>query len=228
MINLLNMFGNKNKINPIHVYESLWRCRDFELSHLWQRSIFLTAFIVLSYTGYGFVLMRICDCLFDKGSTGIGFIFLNIIGFLIALSGIVLSVFWIMMGKGSKAWYEKYEKALYNIERDDRFINSKVSLLNESELMHGSLSNGNINKRLFSTDGGNYSPSRINILIGQLSAILFTLAYVTQTIIFAIAPIVTRHSDAYENAIWKGACLSFIVVCVWLFLIYTNIGRSSD
>ena len=221
------MFGNKNKINPIHVYESLWRCRDFELSHLWQRSIFLTAFIVLSYTGYGFVLMRICDCLFDNCLTGIGFIFLNIIGFLIALTGIVLSVFWIMMGKGSKAWYEKYEKALYNIERDDRFINSEVSLLDESELMHGSLSNGDINKRLFSTDGGNYSPSRINILIGQLSAILFTLAYVTQTILFAIAPIVTLHSDAYENAIWKGVCCVLLLGSVWSFLIYSNIGRSS-
>lgn len=222
------MFGNKNKINPIHIYESLWRCRDFELSHLWQRSIFLTAFIVLSYTGYGFIIMRICDCLFDGHTTGVGFIFLNIIGFLIALSGIVLSVLWIMMGKGSKAWYEKYEKALYNIERDDRFINSEVSLLDESELMHGSLSNGNINKRLFSTNGGNYSPSRINILIGQLSAILFTLAYVTQTVIFAIAPIVIGRVDAYENAIWKSACCVLLLVSVWSFLIYSNIGKSSN
>lgn len=222
------MFGNKNKINPIHIYESLWRCRDFELSHLWQRSIFLTAFIVLSYTGYGFIIMRICDCLFDGHTTGVGFIFLNIIGFLIALSGIVLSVLWIMMGKGSKAWYEKYEEALYDIERDDRFITSDVPLLDKSGLMHGNLSNSSINKHLFSTDGFNYSPSRINIIIGQLSAGLFTLAYLTQTIIFSISPIAIGHADAYENAIWKGICLFLLVVCVWLFLIYTNIGRSSE
>lgn len=44
---------------------------------------------MLSYTGYGFVLMRIFDCLFDGHTTGMGFIFLNIIGFFIALSGIV-------------------------------------------------------------------------------------------------------------------------------------------
>lgn len=222
------MFGNKNKINPIHIYESLWRCRDFELSHLWQRSIFLTAFIVLSYTGYGFIIMRICDCLFDGHTTGVGFVFLNIIGFLIALSGIVLSVLWIMMGKGSKAWYEKYEKALYDIERDERFVTSDMPLLDDSGLMHGSLSNTTINKHLFSTDGYNYSPSRINILIGQLSAILFTSAYVTQTIIFAIAPIVIGPSDAYENAIWKSVCCVLLLGSVWSFLIYSNIGKSSN
>ena len=27
------------KILPKDIYESLWRCRDFELNHLWQRSV---------------------------------------------------------------------------------------------------------------------------------------------------------------------------------------------
>ena len=46
-----NMAEEKISIKEIH--EKLWRCRDFELSHLWQRSIFLSAFLILCFTGYG-------------------------------------------------------------------------------------------------------------------------------------------------------------------------------
>ena len=46
-----NMAEEKISIKEIH--ETLWRCRDFELSHLWQRSIFLSAFLILCFTVYG-------------------------------------------------------------------------------------------------------------------------------------------------------------------------------
>ncbi|WP_300232445.1 hypothetical protein [uncultured Alistipes sp.] len=43
----------EEKISIKEIHETLWRCRDFELSHLWQRSIFLSAFLILCFTGYG-------------------------------------------------------------------------------------------------------------------------------------------------------------------------------
>ena len=46
-----NMAEEKISIKEIH--ETLWRCRDFVLSHLWQRSTFLSAFLILCFTGYG-------------------------------------------------------------------------------------------------------------------------------------------------------------------------------
>ncbi len=133
--------NNDNKITPLHIYESLWRCRDFEISHLWQRSIFLTAFLVLAYTGYGFVLMKICDQIETQQTSqiGLGFRYLNIIGFILALIGIRLSILWIMMGKGSKAWYERYEQTLYNIERDKQYITKSVSKMDARNCMHGAL-----------------------------------------------------------------------------------------
>ena len=30
----------EDKISIKEIHETFWRCRDFELSHLWQRSIF--------------------------------------------------------------------------------------------------------------------------------------------------------------------------------------------
>lgn len=35
------------------LYEQYWRCRDFEIKNLWQRSVFLGAFLILCFTGYG-------------------------------------------------------------------------------------------------------------------------------------------------------------------------------
>lgn len=131
------------KITSKDIYSSLWRCRDFELSHLWQRSIFLTTFLVMSFTGYGSILLRICEYITDDNKR-IPFCILNIAGLFIALLGVVLSALWIMMGKGSKAWYEKYEKALYNIEREAKY--SKNIVINDMDnemLMHGSLPSPN-------------------------------------------------------------------------------------
>lgn len=67
-----NMAEEKISIKEIH--ETLWRCRDFELSHLWQRSIFLSAFLILCFTGYGGVLVS----MFEKNDS---FEYANLLAF---------------------------------------------------------------------------------------------------------------------------------------------------
>ena len=52
-INTDNIVLN-SEITTKDIRDSLWRCRDFELSHLWQRSIFL------DYTC--FMFYRIWSC----------------------------------------------------------------------------------------------------------------------------------------------------------------------
>lgn len=42
----------ENKATKKDLYEKLWSARDFELTHQWQRSIFLATFIVLLFTLY--------------------------------------------------------------------------------------------------------------------------------------------------------------------------------
>lgn len=49
------------KITIKDIRNSLWRCRDFEFSLLWKRSIFLITILLLCFTGYGVVIMKICD-----------------------------------------------------------------------------------------------------------------------------------------------------------------------
>lgn len=64
-----NQSNEMEKINPKDIYQSLWRCRDFELSHLWQRSIFLTAFLVMCFTGYTALVVKAGELAQDADDT---------------------------------------------------------------------------------------------------------------------------------------------------------------
>lgn len=220
------------KITTKDVYSSLWRCRDFELSHLWQRSIFLTTFLVMSFTGYGSMLLRVCEYITDDNKC-IPFCILNIAGLCIALLGIVLSALWIMMGKGSKAWYEKYENALYHIERNEKY--SKAIVANDMDdemLMHGSLPAANpLDTSLFTTNAGRFSVSRINIAIGQVSIVVWCLAYLIQSICFSFSNQLLFILNDCGTFPW----VSILSLLVWLLLLvliivivkYTQWCRSS-
>lgn len=220
------------KITSKDVYSSLWRCRDFELSHLWQRSIFLTTFLVMSFTGYGSILLRVCEYVTDDNKC-IPFCILNIAGLCIALLGIVLSALWIMMGKGSKAWYEKYENALYHIERNEKY--SKAIVANDMDdemLMHGSLPAANpLDTSLFTTNAGRFSVSRINIAIGQVSIVVWCLAYLIQSICFSFSNQLLFILNDCGTFPW----VSILSLLVWLLLLvliivivkYTQWCRSS-
>ena len=171
-------------IEPKDIYDSLWRCRDFELSHLWQRSVFLTAFILMVYTGYGAVMLNVLNN--DSLSSDRSKILL-FVGFVILLLGILLSQLWILMAKGSKAWYEMYEQAIYKIEHSEKYA-SKVVIndMASDAVVHGDIENPKeINNCLSSTKAGAYSPSKINVMIGQLSFGVLLIAYLAQTIFMA-------------------------------------------
>lgn len=211
----------KTLITPKDIYISLWKCRDFELSHLWQRSIFLTTFLVMCFTGYGSIILKICENP-TSNEFSTSFCILNIMGLLIALLSFVLSALWIMMGKGSKAWYEKYEAALYNIERNSKYSESiVVSDMDKELLMHGSLPNPKIlDTSLFTTNAGKYSVSKINIAIGQISMVFWGFTYFIHMLLFS-----------FSNQFDTIACNSFgtsimsIIICLLFLLIAVIITK---
>lgn len=173
-----------NNISVCDQYESLWRCRDFELSHLWQRSVFLQALLLLCFTGYGSLLLKA----FEMSNTclrhiGDGFyIWLHALSAALAAFAMMVSVLWIMMAKASKLWYERYEHAI------DAFIDFgghkyvDAALKNNSGTWAGfkfhqiaGYEEPPSDKALETTRGGRYSPSRLNIVIGQLSLAIWML-----------------------------------------------------
>ena len=133
--------------------KTFYKCRDLEITNLWQRSIFLGAFLLLCFTGYGYML-------FSLKSHTIG---THIYGFLLAIIGMVMSIIWILMGKGSKRWYEVYEWAICDIE-------AKTVLRIPYQYQMGNYcANSDTDDCIFSLNAGKYSPSKLNICIGHIS-----------------------------------------------------------
>lgn len=173
-----------------------YACRDFELSRLWQRSLFLAAFLMLTFSGYGHLVVS------DKNED----IYFHIIGGGLALIGIIISILWIMMGKSSKAWYEVYESRICDIEaRKEMGIEENYQMG-----VYGSEAK-TINNSLFSTASGKYSPSRINIIIGQLSLILwfFIETFHTRSLIAEMSV-----NDSFVKNILLSGLLAFLFTFV--------------
>ena len=49
------------KVTLESIYKGFWKCRDLEIQMLWTRLTLLGAFMALTYTGYGVLLMKIID-----------------------------------------------------------------------------------------------------------------------------------------------------------------------
>ena len=159
------------------LYEELFKCRDFEIDHLWQRSVFLGAFLLAVAAGYGtFVNAHIADII--KNGEGPMTKYFHGICLGLAGLGIIFSQLWIMMAKGSKRWQERFEESIaffYKKETDTKikkelFEKKLTQRISEKSIPYfGKLNEKEIKNSLLSTKGGEYSVSRINIIIGQVS-----------------------------------------------------------
>ena len=152
-------------------HKQYWKCRDFEINNLWQRSIFLGTFLVLSYTAYGAFFGKA----FLEGDFDVNFAkwYFHLIACILALIGTAFSVLWIAMAKGSKAWFECYEKAIVAIEKEMASTPCE-KLYSGFGYRYRKFFNGiELDDSIFSSKGGSYSPSKINIALGQLSFVIW-------------------------------------------------------
>lgn len=179
------------------VYDELWRGRDFEISHLWQRSVFLAVFMLAIAGGYGTYMMKV---MFPSGESNIEKIYgtlkdeanqmknadisfeikklgniekyKKIAPIFLTYLGIIFSMMWIMMAKGSKYCFERYELGIDSII-EDRTFNQTVD--DTKVPCHGNLPDLEDKKKsdyILSPLAGRYSGSKINITIG-IVALLF-------------------------------------------------------
>ncbi|MGI5064453.1 hypothetical protein [Treponema putidum] len=222
--------NEKDRPTAKDMYDYLWRGRDFELKHLWQRSVFLAVFLlgiarayalyikdifipnlnpnqitatlnavkkeVDGSTKYTLIInpnsnLEIKDSI--KKDKPFSALFMpGAVPIVICLLGIIFSVLWIIMGKGSKAWYELYESNLAAMSDNPLFWKDKAeaeSALDKifcnkktgryTEYVFGHLKNRHndpIDKNLLSTVAGSFSVSKVNIMIVIISLKFFILA----------------------------------------------------
>ncbi len=166
------------KLSVKDVYERLCANRDREIELVWKRAVFLTAFLIACFTAYGGLLTAYIGnsvpnnapfAVISVATIGIGFV------------GMLLSIIWIQMAKGSKAWYEHYENVIECFVKNhssgedlDAFACGNYRKLTETDSIERDdlkrLEIKTTNRCLLSAKGGRFSVSKIVILLGQLFA----------------------------------------------------------
>lgn len=178
--NIVIEYDGKNNISFRDLYEQYWHCRDFEIKNLWQRSIFLGTFLVLCFTGYGaflgkaflgeapLIALNTGNCSFDHS-----LIAKHLIALFLTIIGSLFAWLWIAMAKASKAWVETYERAIYIIEQkmaEESPLADYISFnYHKFPDYHYYGTDTMFDNKISSTKGGYFSPSRLNIVLGQIA-----------------------------------------------------------
>jgi hypothetical protein len=158
----------------------LYECRNLEISNLWQRSVFLSVFLILCFTAYGYLGLELSTKYFEKDFSDQKILLLSTVSLFVAVIGLTFSIVWILMAKGSKAWYEVYENAIYKFEKKHYLA---LDLPNKNRMGNMILPMDRKNSNLFSTKAGAFSPSRVNIAIGQISVIIWLILVLVHSMI---------------------------------------------
>ena len=197
------------------IYERAWQCRDFELRNFWQRSAILGTFMVLTYAGYGALCLALFN-LEEPLSTNRWLLF-NGFAVGIALFGALFSALWILMAKGSKAWFEWHEAAINTLQEtlpSGAFEHQEVRdfaafrVMKQPAFIRYWHESGR-NTCYLSSNNGPFSVSRIIICLGQISLIGWGAIAVGHFICLIIGQ--ARMMDLLTR---NAACLAFILLFV--------------
>ena len=102
----------KDELTERELYQELWQGRDFEINHLWQRSMFLGAFMVAIAAGYGGLALKLLFPEYEDGASVGSTFFQQLAGAGLSYLGMVFSILWVLMAKGSKFLQERYEASI--------------------------------------------------------------------------------------------------------------------
>ena len=213
-----NILNKKEKCDfKSNYFDRLWKCRDFELQHLWQLSIFLTAFIVLVFSAYGGLWSEALFMGEKKFSfCNNGNFLLHYISIGLSLLGFIFSVFWIMMGKGSKFWYEVYEKKIKEFELRENCETYSVQYIENA--LGGIPQNSSL---FFNKHAYQYSVSGINILIGQVLAFVWSFLLIVHA--FVIFSKTNLSLIVSKDCPYFGVIIISVVVICFLSIIISLI-----
>lgn len=175
-VNNTNIDEFNCNFNPLEIWKQLYKRLELEINNLWQRSIFLASFIILAFTGYGCYFSKLfinCKSCCILGVYHIPGIFLGCV-----IS--ILGVLWIALAKGSKYWFEIYEKKIAIFEHNYLCNHQQYAYVEEKAMKDEKLKYDIFNKdnvlvndsSFFSFSASAYSPSRINILLGWIIGII--------------------------------------------------------
>ena len=203
------------------MYMRLCACRDFEIKLQWERAVFLTAFLIACFAGYGSFMLSV----HQHGYGSLSSLLVKCIPIAITFVGIVLSLFWILMAKGSKAWYEHYEQAIAAFAKEHTPAGVFEYMLAHqwyslSDIKRNPMSNGILNFK-----GGCYSVSKIVIAIGVGSLIIWSMLFVLHSCSVIFGPISRWFFSGWNHWIKVAVFIILIVVAFAVVHHFLSIQR---
>ena len=196
--NIQTSIPPSDRLSLKEIRETLYHCRDMELNLLWQRSLLLAGFMTLCFTGYGVLAVHAADYKY------VPYIHEYMCG--VALVGIILSVIWIYMVKGSKAWYEVYEGVICEIEKETNpYPKYRMGVYAENK-------RGEYDTKFWNNNAGAFSPSKANILIGWVTLLIWSVCEAVSMYNFQNL----YKFDGNEKWTEFGFCVGIVVLVVLL------------
>lgn len=182
--------------HKLEMYKILYGAYADEIKNLWQRSIFLGAFMVLVWSGYGALQLKAIEPKIvenlaqsvQNGETNTLVYISTSLGLCAVI--IVLSWLWIAMAKGSKFVQEAHEEHIKNFDFQNDNIKNLFCDLDSYEYVE------RINSKIDTKDKTlnpklkdslffrgvlqpyRYSPSKINIALGWVSCLLGIVLFI--------------------------------------------------
>lgn len=164
----------KDELTERELYQELWQGRDFEINHLWQRSIFLGAFMVAIAAGYGGLALKLLFPEYEEGASVGSTFFQQLAGAGLSYLGMVFSILWVLMAKGSKFLQERYEASISWM-----VYNSDIAKhLPEQAPYHGNLkplAEDRCSDNIFSPCPAHYSVSAVNWGVGLVGILCWSV-----------------------------------------------------
>ena len=155
-----NLKRDKEQVSIEHVRDKLYERYNAELSQLWQHSIMAWGFELLIFTGYGYLIANFfLECKERFYPT------LNLIALGLCFTGLCVSAIWVALVKAAKARQESFEDMICNLERDPNYF--PYSRIYAMGGFHNRIKMLDTNLR--TTSPGKFSPSKLNMFIGQFT-----------------------------------------------------------
>lgn len=168
--------SNDEKVSLKELWDRFYQLRDVEIQNLWQRTSIFAGFIGLLFAGYGYIILEN----FGPGSGNIKvepdniktYLVIHALSCGIATLGIIFSIFWIAFAKGAKAWIGVHERKICEIEAEEELGIPARFCMGELSYPGGKKEPNN---NLLSIRPGFFSVSKLNILLGQVLLICWSL-----------------------------------------------------
>jgi hypothetical protein len=164
--------NNDEKVSLKELRERFYQLRDVEIQNLWQRTSIFAGFIGLLFAGYGYIFL---------GSSTSDPTVKHAWSCGIATLGIIFSIFWIAFAKGAKAWFGVHERKICEIEAEEELGIPAQFCMGELSYPGGKKEPNN---NLLSIRPGGFSVSKLNILLGQVLLICWSLIGLVHALLF--------------------------------------------